>query len=246
MGLKSSITKRWNWLTKVQFDKNTGFYVYTYCNNQLFIRHPKHFVEAKTSDWLSEKLYFNRYLPQSGDTVIDLGAGYGEETVYLASKSSKVNYFGIEIQPIIYECLCNTYFGLGETFQAFPYAISNEKEFLVKSQFSYASSGASEKGYIRIPCLSWEAFLEQNKIQTIDLLKMNIEGAEIHFLNDIKDFSTIKRIIISTHDFRANNGEGEQYRTKEKVLAVLKREGYQIQTFSYGISWADDWLYAEK
>lgn len=75
---------------------------------------------------------------------------------------------------------------------------------------------------------------------------MNIEGAERDILNAIQDFSIIKRFIISCHDFRANNGDGERYRTKELVLKKLKENGYVVKTFNYGIDFADDWIYAER
>jgi FkbM family methyltransferase len=245
MGIIKSIKKRIQWMQHVQFDKRTGFYKYRRGEHDIFIRHPRHFVDKETTDWVSEKLYFHHYLPTKGDTVVDLGAGYAEESAYLKQKSSGFKYFGIEIQPIIYECLCNTYHGLGDSFKAVPYAIGDNTVF-VGSQFGYASSGAQDQGYIETPELTWKKFLERYEIEKIDLLKMNIEGAEIHILNHIGDFSKIERMIISCHDFRANNGEGEQYRTKEQVLKVLKEKGYKIKTFSYGISWADDWIFAVK
>ena len=63
---------------------------------------------------------------------------------------------------------------------------------------------------------------------------------------NITDFSIIKRFIISCHDFRAENGEGEWYRTKDVVTKILERNGFKIKVFKYSISWADDWIYAER
>ncbi len=75
---------------------------------------------------------------------------------------------------------------------------------------------------------------------------MNIEGAEKEIMQQINDFSIIKRFVISCHDFRANNNEGGWYRTKDAVVSKLKENGYSIKTFKYGVSWADDWIFAEK
>lgn len=75
---------------------------------------------------------------------------------------------------------------------------------------------------------------------------MNIEGAEKPLIESITDFSIIKRFIISCHDFRANNNEGEFYRTKSDVITKLKDNGYTIKTFELGISWADDWIFASR
>ena len=104
----------------------------------------------------------------------------------------------------------------------------------------------TRKRFIEAPGIKWNDFLKRYDIEKIDLFKMNIEGAEKDILRLISDFSPIQRFIISCHDFRANHGDGEQYRSKDIVLKVLKDNGYKIKTFSYGISWSDDWIYAER
>jgi len=76
------------------------------------------------------------------------------------------------------------------------------------------------------------------------LERFSIEGAEKSLIASIDDFSIIKRFVISCHDFRADHGEGESYRTKKFVVSMLAGLGYKIKTFSYGISWSDDWIFA--
>ena len=178
--------------------------------------------------------------------MVDLGAGYGEEAVYLSSQSPKVKYLAVEAQPVIYECISNTFRGLNPESHVSPFVISSEKDIKFVSQYSYASVGSIPEGYIEIPTIKWEDFLHRYDINTIDLLKMNIEGGEKPLLESITDFSIIRRLIISCHDFRANNNEGEFYRTKEDVVSILKKNGYNIKTFSYGINWSDDWIFALK
>ncbi len=246
MGLYKSIEKRINWMKNVGFDKATGFYRYKRFGKNVYIRHPRHFQKEKDLLWVCENIFFHHYRPKDGDVVVDLGAGYGEEAVYLSTFSPKVNYIGVEAQPVIYECLANTYRNLGSTFTASPYVISERESIKFISQFSYSSVGEIPEGYIDVPTMPWGRFLQRYNIDRIDLFKMNIEGAEKEILQHINDFSFIKRFIISCHDFRANNNEGEWYRTKEEVLSILKKNGYSIKTFSYGINWADDWIYAEK
>lgn len=246
MSFIKSTQKRFNWLVNVRFDRATGFFKYSRYNKNIFIRHPRHFLPEAENAWLCESIFFKYYRPQNDDVVVDLGAGYGEEAVWLSQFAPKVNYYGIETQPIIFECLSNTYHGLGDTFRAFSWAITESADFKVKSQFSYASSSEQEKGYIFVPTIKWKDFCEKNRIQQIDLLKMNIEGAEKDFLNSVHNFPNIKRMIISCHDFRANSGDGEHFRTKKEVSSILNKNGYQIQTFSYGKGWSEDWIYAER
>ena len=241
-----SIKKRYHWLTKVHFDKQSGFYCYERFGKKIFIRYPRHFLTEKDNKWLCENIFFHYYLPKNNDQVVDLGAGYGEEAVYLNHKSPNVKYLGVEAQPVIYECISNTFRGLNPNSNVSPFVISSDESIKFVSQYSYASVGSIPEGYIEIPTISWDNFLTRYNIKNIDLLKMNIEGAEKPLIESIKDFSIIKRFIISCHDFRANNNEGEFYRTKSDVISRLKDNGYTIKTFDLGISWADDWIFASK
>ena len=246
MGLYKSVEKRINWAANVEFDSSTGFYRYNRFGKYIYIRHPRHFLKEKDLLWLCEKIFFYHYRPTSDDVVVDLGAGYGEEAVYLSSYSPQVRYIGVEPQPVIYECLANTFRSLGSGFTASPYVVTNRDTVKFTSWFSYASVGEIPEGYIEVPTMKWERFLQYYDVDRIDLFKMNIEGAEKEIIQQITDFSFIKRFVISCHDFRANNNEGEWYRTKDAVLATLKENGYAIKSFQYGISWADDWIFAEK
>ena len=246
MGLLKSTRKRLNRFLNVQFDRGTGFYRYSRYGKNIYIRHPRHFLPESQNSWLCESIFFKHYLPGNGDVVVDLGAGYGEEAVWLSQHAPAARYYGMETQPVIFECLSNTYHGLGKGFCAFPHAIADAKEFKARSQFSYSSSSQQREGYIYVPTLTWKAFCEHNKITRIDLLKMNIEGAEKEFINSVHDFSAISRMVVSCHDFRANRGDGEHFRTKKIVVEKLRQDGYQIKTFSYGKNWSEDWIYAER
>lgn len=245
MGLLRSIKKRVAWVTQVTFDERTGFHRYNRFGNYIYIRHPRHYVAESVTEWLCKNILFREYMPRNGDFVVDLGAGYGEEAAYLAARSPGVNYLGVEAQPVIYECLANTFRSLGAGFRASPYAIS-ESPVRFASQLSYASVGARQEGYIEIPTLDWRGFTRRYDIGRIDLLKMNIEGAEKDIILQIDDFSPIQRLIVSCHDFRESNGEGEIFRTKKVLTDRLRANGYTIKTFNHGIDWADDWIFADR
>ena len=246
MGFYKSIKKRIDWLTQVSFDKRTGFYTYSRFGKKIYIRYPRHYLAEKWNVWNCQNLVYKHYLPTAGDLVVDLGAGYGEEALYLSRYSKGFRYIGVEAQPVIYECLANTFNDAGEGFIASPYVITDADMVKFVSQRSYAAVGAAPKAYIEVPTISWDRFLERYQISQIDLFKMNIEGAEKDVIQGITDFGIIKRFIISCHDFRANNNEGEWYRSKETVTRVLTENGYKLKRFEYGINWADDWIYAER
>lgn len=98
MGILRSVKKRIDWFANVEFDKRTGFYRYRRYDRNIYIRYPRHFLEEKWNLWICKNLVYHHYLPQSGDVVLDLGAGYGEEAVYLSQYANGFHYLGVEAQ----------------------------------------------------------------------------------------------------------------------------------------------------
>jgi hypothetical protein len=58
---------------------------------------------------------------------------------------------------------------------------------------------------------------------------MNIEGAEALAIEGMtQSFPIIRALCISCHDFRANRGDGEFFRTKAFVERRLQAAGFRI------------------
>jgi FkbM family methyltransferase len=184
-------------------------------------------------------------MPKESDTVVCIGAGLGHEAIWLANRVSNIRYVGLEIQPYLYELLCNTLKQI-ENYSAFSLAINNNHERLfLSSSTNYTAVSTNREGYIEVHTTDWNNFLFKNKIAKIDLLQINIEGAEKFLLPMISDYGMIKRIIISAHDFRANRGDGEQFRTREFVKDFLIETGYKVT--HCGIKPRQlDWMFAER
>lgn len=62
-------------------------------------------------------------------------------------------------------------------------------------------------------------FIENNQIARIDLLKIDVEGAELDVINSIKpeQFSLIKQLSIEVHDIDNR---------VEKLVSYLQKQGY--------------------
>jgi FkbM family methyltransferase len=76
---------------------------------------------------------------------------------------------------------------------------------------------------VRIPVRTLSAFLDENNLEKVDLLKMDCEGAEYEILFNLPDsyFNTIGRMAMETH-------ETQQYTTVE-MAEFLKTKGYQVR-----------------
>jgi len=225
--------------------EQTGFLFQKVGHYRVFLRSLAEYLSTKSLDKLCTSYYYKFYMPKENDTVVCIGAGLGHEAIWLANRVNNIRYLGVEIQPYLYELLCNTLKQV-ENYSAFGLAINNKPEsFFVSSSINYTAVSTSEKGCIEVHTIDWYSFLFKNQVAKIDLLQINIEGAERFLLPMISDYKIIKRIIISAHDFRATRGDGEQFRTREFVKDFLIRAGYKVSHCGTKPRQMD-WMYAER
>lgn len=234
----------------VKYDADVRQHYYELYGERVYIERVRNFRKAAGIEWQCKNLYFKHYLPKPGDTVVDFGAGFGEEAVWLSQQdkysSAPLRYIGVEVQPTVFNCLALTFARLGWGYEASPQVVSGRhfESFQVGS--NYVSSGLAKSGQLRLPGMRWQMFVNEEfyNIGIIDLLKINIEGAELALLEEIGvGLKAVKRVIVSCHDFL-----GPATATKARVTALLMGAGYGVRTFKTGASWAgpDDWLYAER
>jgi hypothetical protein len=70
---------------------------------------------------------------------------------------------------------------------------------------------------------------EEHGIERIDFLKMNIEGAERRALPGCEEALRRARFVcIAAHDFRADRGEGDAFRTLDFVKQFVSGAGFEI------------------
>jgi FkbM family methyltransferase len=226
-------------------DRATGLYSHQFFGRNIYVRTPRDYVSCREALRLCEDVYFKRYLPKLGETVVDIGAGFGHEALYLSSQVGDIRYIGVEVQPSVYECLANTFSKLGSRWTAFPAAIADDENLWISTSADYETVEAVGNGPVQVATISWGAFLKKFDLRAIDLLKVNIEGGEKPLLECIPELSVVRRVIISAHDFRADLGDGERFRTREFVVKRLQAEGFRTQPLGAG-TWWEDWIYGEK
>ncbi|GCC52046.1 hypothetical protein SanaruYs_22780 [Chryseotalea sanaruensis] len=191
------------------------------------------------------------YLPIKGDTVIDIGAGVGEETIIfsdLVGSGGKV--YSVEAHP--------------KTFRALSYLVAvNDLKNVVHSNVALSDIAGTvsiddsdnslantilstpKKKAFEVDAETFDDFVERNNIDRIDLVKMNVEGAEQLIIRGMqRSLSRIKHMAISCHDFRYKNGESEFFKTKDIVLQFLEKSNFVVVTQNTANSMVDDYVYA--
>jgi FkbM family methyltransferase len=191
------------------------------------------------------------YLPKSGDVVFDIGAGVGEETIVfskLVGENGKI--YSIEAHPRTFKALDYLVAVNGlRNVKPVSIAFSNERGTVEidDSENSLANSilPTPKQKSFQVPAVTFDEFVTVNGISSIDLVKMNVEGAEQLIIKGmVKSLPIIKHLAISCHDFRYKNGESEFFKTKEIVMKFLGDYGFIIRTQDTKDNMVDDFVYA--
>jgi len=196
--------------------------------------------------WVTCKEYFesqlltyfaNQYKPKAGDIVVDVGAGLGEEAIVLAEWVGREGrVYAIEATPRIAGALSFAKAANNlQNVSIFNLAICNRSESVeISDSVGYVGNTIqtvieSKTNLFKVRGLTLDDFLKEQGINHVDLLKVNIEGAEQFMIMGMDNaVSKIKNVAISCHDFRYNlNGESEFYITLDKVKSYFDSKGFR-------------------
>ncbi len=171
----------------------------------------------------------------SDSLVIDLGANVGQFSEAI-TRELNCRCYAIEAVPSVYSQLPEN--GL---IKKFNYAISDRNEPLkiytsdnleCNSISQQAASIYGLQGEISVDGITLETFLKNQRIELVDLLKIDIEGAEEAVFNSTSDTTlcNVKQITIEFHDFLPGSISTEEV---NKITNRLKRLGFICIPFSY-------------
>lgn len=240
----------------IYFDRKTGtiFQKIDDCKVQILkAHHGIPTINGKDMvEWVNKEIYFKFYLPKDNDVYVDIGSGYGHELLYVKNRNQSVRIFGIEANPIIYNFCKSNCFKYRSSLKVFNYMISNTPRHLMRLDADYAGHGSDDSGSMEVEGITLEEFMRVNKLETIDFLKLNVEGAENEIIANLP-FDKIKRILVSCHDFRFERGESEFFKTYDVVKKHLINYGYLISEYDTQNApnkpWKKSmkyWIYASK
>ena len=220
-------------------------------------------IASESLSWYLSREYLEKevyrvsahyYTPRPGDTVVDVGAGLGEETtIYTGLVGPSGQVYAIEANPAVYKVLRQLIAASQlPNVKLFNIAINDTPGtvFIDDAPTSYLSSSLNSQTpgtAYEVPGLPFEDFCAAQGIRRIDLLKVNIEGAERFFSSVFAQPGLdISNVAIACHDFRFAAEGNEFFRTKQLVTDYLQANGYDTWSQETGTRYVDDWVYGRK
>lgn len=144
---------------------------------------------------------------QDGWSIVDIGAGLGDFTVYAARQNPHGRVYAYEPFPESFDLLQrNVVLNNAQNVEAHALAVAGEGGVLALDvgnaeavQHSTTSGGAHT---IEVTAITLKHIFEQHNLQRCDFLKMDVEGAEYSILLTAGEtlLKKIKRIALEYHD----------------------------------------------
>jgi FkbM family methyltransferase len=195
--------------------------------------------------------------PVAGDTVVDVGAGIGEEAIVFSRLvGPKGKVIAIEAHPDTFACLQSTIERSAlRNVTAVQCAVADEDGELSigagptrLGQSHLMNTVIAGRG-VAVPARSLDSLAGELRLQDVALLKMNIEGAERAAMAGFDQIvSHVRHAAISCYDFVATHFGGEShYCTRDHVRSALEARGFTVRSRNDAAeSWVRDYLYASR
>ena len=191
------------------------------------------------------------YTPRSGDVVIDVGAGVGEEMIVLSDlvgPTGKV--IAIEAHPTTFKTLArnksmnnlNNVVLVNKAISDSPGQIYIQN---VENSLANKVSGDAASDAFRVEAITFDDLVRDNGLSKIDFVKVNIEGAEQLLIKGLNEsLPKVLRMAVSCHDFRFHAEGDPFFKTKAIVVDWFQTRGFPIQVRETKNSLLDDYVYA--
>ena len=204
---------------------------------------------------LTADLLFFRYRPRAGDVVVDVGAGMGEELPALCrSVAPGGRVIAVEAHPFTYEGLVRA-ISLNRLANCVPVAaaVSDQTGTATISDLDDPDLNSTlprallTRAPVHVPAVTLDDLARRMSIERVDLLTMNIEGAErlaIRGMNRV--LHQTRNVVIACHDFlAAETGDGS-FATRDLIVDALRSAGFDVVTRDDERGFVGDYVYGTR
>jgi FkbM family methyltransferase len=161
---------------------------------------------------------------QAPSLILDCGANIGLATLFFSRTYPETRIVSFEPDPIVFEVLsvnCHEWGATNVELKnvAVWTADENSVSFEVEGADSGMLTSVASKDSVEVTTVRLRSYLRDS----VDLLKIDIEGAETKVLHDSADsLHNVKNIFVEYHSF------SDRPQELDKILALLKDAGFRV------------------
>ncbi len=184
-----------------------------------------------------EELNFINKIISNGDTVLDVGANIGSESILAASKGEKVKVFAFEpttnLIPLLQDNIAIN--GFNKRIKCVKKAVSNKNgtlQFVLEpeSEINHIASKVTKNTNVEtVECVTLDTFINSNRINCVDLLKVDVEGAELLVFEGCK--KSLRNKVINIILFEVNEKTADFGYSSKELISYLAKKKYFIFRF---------------
>jgi FkbM family methyltransferase len=228
-------------------------------------------AESATFDWSADNVagwrkdlddvlhlyrgwWFHQYKPKEGDVIVDIGAGIGDDAIVFShAVGQRGRILSVEAHPATFRLLQkNCRYNRLENVTALHQALMDKTcAVAIETRSGYQANTISQlkdnrQSSLSVPACSLDELCARQKIDHIDFLKMNIEGAERFAIKGMpRMIGHISQLCIACHDFIGEHNDF--YRTKGLVVDFLKSNGFEVSLReNHPDPWVRDHVYGKR
>lgn len=181
------------------------------------------------SDWSPIKGYEKHYQVKEGDVVVDAGAYPGDYTIFAAQRVGSTGHvIAFEPDETNRSVLCRNLTGRKlDNVTIIPKGLWSREADLRFDPGGFGSKVVfSDNSGATIPVTTLDSALSQLGIAKIDVLKMDIEGAEIEAMEGCRETLGRSNAFVCIASYHIVGGTD----TSTRIEAFLRSVGYQAHT----------------
>lgn len=188
--------------------------------------------------------------PKPGDTVLQIGAATGEELERLVETVEQDGLIvAVEANPFTFAVLTEVIRRNGWS-NVVPLAaayLPGSRWTTIETGENLLANAIGTSHGVVVGTVDGPAISELLEARGgPDRVIINVEGGERSIVPELLASMGPAAVVVSCHDFRADRGDGEEFRTAATVEAAMRSAGYRVRRVDSGTDWHRSWMEGQR